>query len=295
MCKDKQVDCIVCGSVINAESLFCEFCGARQKPGAGSQDADKTSFTLPPVDVKPNLGKALSSGWDILMNDIVGTLTVSFIYFIITIVAGCIPLFGVFVTTALQIGMFGWAERRRQGKVAGVETVFKVAIDRFNESLLLALLLMVVGLIMVLPMLLVYIPLMTSILPSILGTPYSSGSPPVPPPSQMFLMPVASIFISLYAGIIGFIIGPFLSALEYMIFWAIANGKTFGESLPWAWSRIKKNPFHWWLSGLVLNLISGLGVYVCYVGLIVTLPWGILAWTIFISEKDESGVNKTDL
>ncbi|MCX6646051.1 MAG: hypothetical protein NTY09_06810 [bacterium] len=298
---DKKKFCTSCNAEIMPGSVFCEYCGASQEkrtePGPQKKIPETPrsghdTFRLPGIDVKPNLGEAISKGWDILMSDIAGTLLVMLAFFILSLVAAFIPLIGTLAFFALQVGLFGWADLRRRGKLAGVESMLNIATSRFMDSVLLALIFLIISLIAALPIWVGYFTLIWSIIGAVFSGISSSGSSPQISPLLFITGPAMFGLAVIWSMLFGFIGAPILASLQAMSFWAVANGKPFDDSLRWAWARVKADFVNWWLIGLVLTFLSGIGGLACYVGVFITYPLSIIAWTVLIS--DESGPGDED-
>jgi hypothetical protein len=301
---DKKNLCTSCNAEITSKSGFCEYCGARQEKGTDPDPQKKIPETprsgnvasgLPGIDVKLNLGEAISKGWDILMSDIAGTLLVMLAFIILSMVCAFIPLIGTLAFFALQVGLFGWADLRRRGKLAGVESVVNIAMSRFMDSVLLALIFLIITLIAALPIWVGYFTMIWSIIGAVFSGVSSSGSSPQISPLLFITGPAMFGLALIWSILFGFIGAPILASLEAMSFWAIAKGKPFDESLRWAWARVKADFVNWWLIGLVLTFLSGIGGLACYVGVFITYPLSIIAWTVLISDEgDRDSLNKVD-
>lgn len=303
--------CRSCGKEISTDSVYCESCGTPVAPSAsrppkpydkpeddpGSERTEPggqqkledfySSFKFPEITVPPQIGRALTVGWDIQMQDIVGVVLVALAFFALNLLSW-IPILGYFLIIALQVGMMGWAEERRHGIQSGPGAMVRIAINRFTESILLALVVIGLSLLITLPLFIAFFIFNWSIIIAALTATSSSS-----PPTSLILFPTLVmgpaliLFVFFWMFIIGLVCGPLLTSMQSMVAWGIANGRSFQESLAWAWGRLKSNVFGWWIAGFVINLISGLGTYACYVGLLITYPWSVLSWAVIVSDRGE--------
>ncbi|MCK4719430.1 zinc ribbon domain-containing protein, partial [bacterium] len=189
--------CRSCGVEIPADSVYCVSCGTplssppkpydkpegepgyeRTEPGGQQKLEDFYSgFKFPEKTVPPRIGRALTLGWDIMMQDIVGVILVALAFILLSLLSA-IPILGYFIVVALQVGMIGWAEERRRGIQSGPGAMVRIALNRFTESLLLALVLIGVSLVIMLPLFIAYFGLFVSIISTAL-TASSSSSPSI--------------------------------------------------------------------------------------------------------------------
>lgn len=301
--------CRSCGVEITSDSVFCESCGTpvssppkpydkpekepgyeRTENGSPEQKLEDfySSFKFPEITVPPRIGRALAVGWDIQMQDIVGVILVALAFFALNLLSA-IPILGYFLVVALQVGMIGWAEERRRGIQNGPGAMVRIALNRFTESVLLALVLIVVSLVIMLPLFIAYFWFFWSIITTAVTASSSSSTSTSLIMLPALLMGDAMLLLAMgWVFIFGLVGGPLIASMQSMVAWGIANGRTFQESLAWAWERIKSNVLGWWIAGFVLNIISGLGVYLCYVGMLITYPWSVLSWAVIVSDRDES-------
>jgi len=301
--------CKQCGAALPSEGQFCESCGAPVEdesigtppppppppkpaaPAAPSGPAGKLEDfadrrELPDASVPPRLGRALSKGWDLLADDFFGAILMAFIYLMVVgLITSAIPLVNAVAPVLLGIGFLAWAEERRRGLRTNVGTLFRVPVDQIGDGLMLALVFLVIGFAVAIPMVIAYFSAIGAIITSVLAGISSQESPGLFP------------FIALPAGVLGaivvmliwfvIIVGPVVNSFIIMSSWAIAKGVSFNDAINWAWERIKTHFASWWLAGLVLNIISGIGVVLCYIGILVTAPWAYLAWAEIVGDMGD--------
>jgi hypothetical protein len=112
------------------------------------------------------------------------------------------------------------------------------------------------------------------------------GSPPMPFQNFQSISPIL-IGILLVLFVIGAVIlGPLLYSLEALAGWAIVKGKKFQEAFLWGWERIKRHFFGWWFAGLIIPFYGGMGVILCYIGILASLPLMPLAWVEIIGNTE---------
>jgi hypothetical protein len=300
--------CRNCGVEILADSVYCVSCGTpvsslpkpyekpEEEPGYERTEPDGqqkledfySGFKFPEITVPPRIGRALTLGWDIMMQDIVGVILVALAFILLSLLS-VIPILGYFIVVALQVGMIGWAEERRRGIQSGPGAMVRIALNRFTESLLLALVLIAVSIVITLPLFIAYFGFFISIITAAVTASSSSSHSVSSIPYPTLLMgPVMLLLAIAWVFIFGLVGGPLIASMQSMVAWGIANGKSFQESLAWAWERMKSNVLGWWIAGFVINIISGLGVYLCYVGMLITYPWSVLSWAVIVSDSGES-------
>jgi hypothetical protein len=241
--------------------------------------------SLPEIDVKPDLGRALSAGWEIMMTDIVGSLLVTLVFFIFGFIAALIPIIGWIGFRVLEVGLFGWADERRRGLLSGIDNMMHIARDRFNDAVVLAVIMFALGLALALPALICYIPIYMSLFGYLMSGSPVTGNPQSLPPFFNVVFPMMGLMY-LWVSIMSFVVMPFIASFEYMAYWAIVRGHTWRDSIRWAWARIKKAPFDWWLAGLVITLLCGAGAFFCYIGILFSYPWGVIAFTVLVSDEE---------
>ncbi len=300
--------CRSCGKEITTDSVYCESCGTpvssppkrvyepEEDPGYERAEPDGqqkledfySSFKFPEITVPPRIGRALTLGWDIQMQDIVGVILVTLAFILLSLLSA-IPIIGYFLVIALQVGMIGWAEERRRGLQSGPGAMVRIALNRFTESVLLALVLIAVSIVITLPLFIAYFWFFWSIITAaVTASSSSSGSISSIPYPALLMGPAMLLLAIFWVFILGFVGGPLIASMQSMVAWGIANGRSFQESLAWAWERMKSNVLGWWIAGFVISLISGLGTYLCYVGILITYPWSVLSWAVIVSDRGES-------
>ena len=297
--------CKHCGAALPSEGRFCESCGASiesEAPGtppspgrpAISVPPEKLEDfpdlgVLPDPHVMPRIGRALSIGWDLLSDDFLGALLVALVYvLVIAVISSAIPVISSFITVALGVGLLGWAEERRRRLRTNVGTVFRIGTNRIGDALLLGLVLLGIGLVVAVPIAVAYFSAIVSLISSIFAVVFSGENRGLSP---FFALP-AGFFALIVIMVVwfGIIIGPILQSFTSMASWAIARGKPFSQAVGWAWDRIRTHFAAWWLAGLVINIITMIGMILCYIGIIITLPWGYLAWAEIIGDSgDDAG------
>ena len=304
--------CPSCGKEIQEGSSFCEHCGTRigatgqqgMQPLDARQQATQPppidqgttrspqiedyydGFKLPSVDIAPRLGRSLSLGFDLLSGDFFGGVLVAFLYTITTYVVSMVPIVGNLLMFPLMIGFIAWAEERRRGLVTNIGTLFRVGFNRIGDALIMGLVFMLMGLVLAFPLVVAYIMFYIWIVTTVIGAAVTAGTGNDP---TAWLMASPALFGFMMFWIVAFLLvaGPIMSSMSAQISWAIAHGVEFSRAFTWAWERIKRNFYGWWLSGLALTFIGGFGVVLCWVGSLVTLPWTQLAWVELCADEGD--------
>jgi hypothetical protein len=309
--------CRTCGAPLTPESVYCEYCGAQAEPAAPSPKASQeisgtpvegqnTFFStsgesagpqievgsdhdLPDVDVPPRVGRAISIAWEILMQDVVGGIVVALIFFAISIgISLVLPFANYLIIGILQVGFLSWAAERRRGIPSGIGTVINVSIKKFPDAILVGLLMLGIGLIIAIPLLIAYFSFFSSIINGMfIG--HSTPGPPMPPTPSNLLGPIGLVFGIIWALVLGIIVSPALYSFQSLALWAIVQDRPFKEACSWAWARVKKNYFGWWLAGIEINFIAGMGALACYIGVLFTFPLAMLAWAEVCGDKGDDG------
>jgi hypothetical protein len=291
----RPIYCTKCGARIPSEGDFCESCGAPLKGGgpSGATEDVGGAIALPDPSISPAIGRALSAGWDLLYANPGDAFLVGLLYVLVAVaVNSFLPAFGSIAAVALGVGMIGWAERLRRGLPADIGTMFKIAMDRIGDGLILGLVLFAVSLVLAVPALIAYLSMVGLLVTGIIGGVMTGAGARLAP---FLVIPIWLLSLVIVLAIwFLVVIGPILQSFTSLAAWAIAQGKPFSEAACWAWERIKLRFFAWWLAGLVLSLISGIGVLLCYVGLFFTVPWGCFAWAVIASDTGEGSL-KPDL
>jgi len=285
----RPIYCTKCGARIPSEGDFCESCGTPLRGGEPSGATGEQlggQIVLPDPGVSPGIGRALSVGWDLLYANPGDAFIVGLLYTLVVVAMGSfLPVVGSVAAVALGVGVIGWAERLRRGQHTDIGTMFKIAMDRIGDGLILGLVLLAVSMVLAVPALIAYLSVVGLLVTGIVAGVMSGAGARLAP---FLVIPIwlLSLVIVLAIWFI-VVIGPILQSFTSLAAWAIAQGKPFAEAAGWAWERIKLRFFAWWLAGLVLNIISGIGVLLCYVGLFFTIPWGCLAWAVIASDPGE--------
>jgi hypothetical protein len=238
---------------------------------------------LPDPSIPPMVGRALSLGWEMLTADIVGIVLVSLVFFVIAMAAGLLAsFFGSILVTPLNTGFIGWAEARRQGFPEGVGAMLKIGMKYFVDALLLGLVVMLIAAVWAVPLMIVY---MITVFSFMIPGMTNPSAPPAPPSFPSF--PIGIIIAVALIVVVAFVMGPPLLSLQYLGSWAIARGVPFKAALGWAWERLRKHFFGWWWAGFAISFISSIGVLACYVGMLATMPWAVLAFTELASYEGD--------
>ena len=280
--------CRKCGAALPTVGDFCKSCckrigrpqsrvlpkfGDGYRPEASESASPESEYALEPTElpdpsIAPHLGKALSVAWKILMQDIVGAILTALSYLGIMLM---LHLFAI----PLLVGFLGWAEMRRRGQPAGCGPIFTITEWNFISVVLWSLVMVgFTALFLLLPMLVWFGGALGQ---SLLGYPYS-GIPLAPTwDGLVYLLQLVS-----------FALVPILMSLGALWGWAIAVGHPFGESFGWAFRRIRARFFRWWLAGFVLGIVLAVGLCLCGVGLLVALPFVMIAWAVMAGYKWET-------
>ncbi len=300
--------CRKCGAELPEEGDFCGSCGspiggpapdatssqpsvlatppAEERAARQKIEDFSDEFVLPDPSVPPRIARALSIGWELHSKDVWNGVLVAFLFSIICYaISSVLPILNIFLIVAMTVGFIAWAEERRRGLRGDVGTMFRVGFNRFVDALVLGLVLMGIWMVAMVPVIFAYaFTVMGAVFAAIIaGAQAAKDGPGI-------LLAFPPLFIGVILMLLFWffvIIGPIVESLTMMVSWAIANGITFGDSVNWAWERLKRHFFGWWLAGLVLSIITILGTLACYIGVWFTMPWGYLAWAEIIAYKGE--------
>jgi ribosomal protein L40E len=273
--------CRRCGAALSTESTFCDSCGLKiERPPypkkAFLELGDITprirllrSMTdLPDYRTAPNVARALVVAWEIMMQDIVGSLLVGLGY---VAVVSLLPFIGVLLAGPLLLGVIGWGELKRQGEPQGCGAVTTITQDTFWRSILwsLAWVLILVG------------------LSTLLAFPSMLFAPPVPPVTGIPPTGLISATVRLAVTIALSILFPLVLALLFTSGWALTQGFGFGVSLRWAFLRIWKHILRWWVAGLIFAFLWIAGAILLMLGLIFTVPFSAIFWAVLTGSTGE--------
>jgi len=239
---------------------------------------------LPNVEIAPRIGHALSTGWGILWQDIVGCSITGLVFWLLVTPIWVIFFYFAFIIVGpAQVGLIGWAEMKRRGASASVGDFFILMFRYFANALLLALARTAISLIYLASgIIIIYI-----MEGWISGVGPSTSQPPQIPPNPFIGLSIAMIMLFALFIIGAIVLETALNSLEAIAGWAIIKGKPFRESFSWALERIKKHLFGWCLAGIIVPFISNLGILLCIIGVFSTIPLGYLTWAELIGNIDE--------
>jgi len=197
-----------------------------------------------------DLGGWLTGGWELIKDDLVVWAVASFLAVLIGQVA-CNLLWGPMVC-----GLFMMAFRKMTYGRVEVGQVFD-GFRRFLNSFLVMLLLTVVigGLVAV---------LYGAVIASMLA---SRNNP----------LPVIIVMLMFYAAL--FVLSLALAPALFFVFPHIA-ARNAGpvEAFVASWEVVRRNIVMFTVTGILFNIIQGMGVYLCCVGMFVTLPLVVAAY-----------------
>lgn len=281
MVHDAYKYCRRCGAPVPSDSTFCESCGIRvekpspprrpdfEMPPVAASDAPGESQyyePLPDASVAPRPFKAITTGWEILMQDIVGGILVAVVCAIVLWMFGIVT-FGVgsLLSPIFLIGLLGWAELRRRGGSSEIYALFTTTFKNFGAVILWWLTGFAITLVFFLPWL--WVEFATHVI--VPNTPALPG-----------------IFI-IIVQVAGFVLYPVLISAFGLMAYAIARGETFAWSFSWAFRRVISKFFHWWWAGFLISLVASVGWILCGFGLLVTVPLAALALTVMASDSGE--------
>ena len=282
---DQSKYCRKCGAALSAGDESCGSCGERvPKPSTAvvtDERFEQRRFAdcdeLPDPSIAPPLFRSIGTGWQILMQDIVGAILTALGYlglvFILPLMLGFVFYPLVLLAVPLLVGFLGWAEMRRRGQPAGCGSIFSIT-GRSVGSIVLWSFVMV-ALFLLFPALALFGGAFAS---SLHGYPYSRI--PQAPPTWLGL---AELALLLSVALV-----PILMSLGALSGWAIALGHPFGESFGWAFRRIRARFFRWWLAGFVLFIVVIVSAIPCGIGLLITLPLTMLAWAVMAGYEGET-------
>ena len=286
MTHDAYKYCRRCGASLPSDSTFCESCRTSvEKPSppprpdfemppepvsdtpGKSQYYEPVTEHLPDASVAPRPQRAITMGWEILMQDIVGGILVAFVFAIALTMIGFVTLgVGFLLSPIFLIGLLGWAELRRQGGPSEIGALFTTTFKNFGAAILWWLTGLAITFVFSLPI--IWLELV-----SIMG-----------------IIPTTSALQSILVGIAqvtSFALYPILFSLLGLMAYAIARGETYKWSISWAFRRVTSKLFHWWWAGFLIFLTALLGCLICSFGLLITLPLAALAWTVMASDSGE--------
>jgi len=296
MTYNQPTHCRQCGSSLRDDTRFCEACGAPvtgthstryadHTPAAPKQQVKKLSpseLGFPAVDVIPRLGPGLQGGWDIVAKDIWGAIVCILIILAVSSAVSWVPVLGTIVTVAMYVGFFAWAESvRTKNTRMEVGLVISRSLDNFGESVMPGIILFLYTMVVMVPLMVMYFFAIVSTAGA--GAIMESGGGGETMVLSMAVWILFFGFIFLLS-----LFSPVVTSWLMMSCWGIFAGASGGDSMKWAWERIKARPFHWWFVGWVLSIISTLGVYLCYIGFVVTMPWAQASWLVAISDTGET-------
>jgi hypothetical protein len=304
--------CRTCGASLPSEGDMCESCGAAV-PVAPKVAATEETPLFPPLsssplptqqntwrqgdvvdalanphlpdpNVPPRLSRALSLGWEMLMDDVVSGVVTSLIFVVLSSVGSQIAIIGdLLITAPLTVGFMGWAEARRQALPGSQGALFSVGYKYFRSSIYLRLVSYLVAVAGTIPAGILAFGF-TSLLGGLTGN---------PSPTPTF-NPALTLLTFIPIGIL-VLIAPSLTSMITLSSWAIARGVPFKPAFGWAWQRIKKYPIRWWWAGLVGTLASSIGLILLFVGVFLTVPWIALASAEIASYEGEPSDDATIL
>ncbi len=255
--------------------------------GSAGEGFGTNGGDLPDVTIPPRLADALSVAWNIVWQDIVGAMFVAFVLGILVLIGSVLLQlvsdwlqYVTFVIVGpLTVGFLGWAETHRLGRTAGLNDVFTIAVRRFPDTIYLYLTLQVISLVYSIPLLVALVGLFGPWFKAMQQMPGAQSPQPTSPFWFEVNLPVEVLIgLAVWGAVVAVVFGPALESVRSLGSWAIAKGRPFKEALFWGYERVKAHFFGWWLTGLVITFLSGIGTIACYVGVFVTVPWSMLAW-----------------
>ena len=296
-----QPQCRQCGTPLKSGARFCDACGAPvsgshnviyQKPqvtGTPVPPREKPSpseLNFPGIHVAPRIGEGLNEGWGIVTKDIWGGIIAALLLFVASSIASWVPILGAMVYIAAYVGFFAWVESvRSENRQMELGRMVNTALDNFSECLMPAVWMFVYGLVVAIPIIIMYFTTLVTALGA--GAYAMSGGSAAP-----LAIPIGAMIILFAIIVLVGLSSPLIMSWLMMTCWGIYRGANSGDSMSWAWERIKAHPFNWWLVGLVTSIISSIGVFACYVGVFFTIPWALASLHAIISDPGEgtSGV-----
>lgn len=293
--------CPSCGATLHTGAVYCGHCGVpivpeqilykpveqsvpdeQPKPAilpvSGAAPAD-----LPDPSIPPRLGRAISIGWEILMQDVVGAMLVVLVVGLCHMALSVFSYFSLILVIPLQVGFIGWAEARRRGLSPGVRDFFDITFARMGDAIPLGGVIFLISLVYVIPVLILEFTMLGISPFSMPFTIFFSHGTLPPTPTLPSLLALAATGL---VGIAAIIFGPLTFSYMGLAAWAISQGHKFKKSSLWALEKIKKQYYSYWWIGIVIYFIAGIGVLLCWVGIILSIP---LAYIIFAEIASDTG------
>ena len=274
--------CRSCGNALTPETKFCDNCGvpvfseepvADAPTGESPPEREKIETGLPDPGIRPKLGNAFSTAWDILMQDVVSGILVGLVFLGLNLAIACLSYFSVILMIPLYVGVFSWAEARRRGETAGANEMLNGMFARFSDGIALGGIFLLISLIFIIPSIALQFSL-TGMNPFVPGwmSLFTSGSQPQP----NFNPKTIGIIIAFVA--LQIFLAPAFMSLLCLASWAVARGHQFKVALSWAWERVRTRYFNWWWIGLIVGLMAAAGSFLCCVGIAFTIPLSYLTY-----------------